>query len=155
MLTFTNYESINKFRRKINKSKRVLYVCVVWIFLFPKLLCTLNFSWNFIKYFMKLPKRKELSLDQRSAIYTLNEKVYSDGTITNRLGISRKGVCYILARKTDTDQFGGWKCSGRSLPTTAAEDRFIMTTVKQDWHRTPDITQHRRIRIAVTTLIKV
>lgn len=56
---------------------------------------------------MKLPKRKELSLDQRSAIYTLNEKVYSDGTITNRLGISRKGVCYILARKTETDQFGG------------------------------------------------
>lgn len=48
-----------------------------------------------------------------------------------------------------------WRRSGRPRTTTAVENGFITTTAKRDRRYTaPDITQHNRTRIVVTTVSK-
>lgn len=87
-----------------------------------------------------MPKRRQLTVEQRSTISTLCDEGYTEREIALRLGISPKGVHNTLARRRETGQNLDRRRSGRTRVTSRAEERFIITTSKRDRRLTaPDI----------------
>ncbi|XP_008558725.3 transposable element Tcb1 transposase [Microplitis demolitor] len=104
-----------------------------------------------------MAKRKQITLEQRSAICTLREEGYSERQIAERLGISCKGVHYTLVRKQETGKNEDRKRSGRPKSTTNQEDNFIRVLSKRNRRLTaPQITaalnDTRETPISTTTV---
>lgn len=77
--------------------------------------------------------------------------------LQKKLGISPKGVHYTLARHRETGSLSDRKRSGRPKTTSAAEDRFIITTSKRNRRLTaPDINRElnktRSNKVSVSTV---
>ena len=104
-----------------------------------------------------MAKRKQITIEQRSAICTLREEGYSERQIAARLGIFCKGVHYTLIRKQETGKNEDRKRSGRPKITTNQEDNFIRVLSKRIRRLTaPQITaalnNTRVTPISVTTV---
>lgn len=104
-----------------------------------------------------MAKRKQITLEQRSAICTLREEGYSERQIAKKLGISCKGVHYTLARKKETGKNEDRKRSGRPKSTTSQEDNFIRVLSKRNRRLTaPQITaslnETRGTPVSITTV---
>lgn len=102
-------------------------------------------------------KGKSLSIETRSAVIVLNNEGYSERDIARKLGISPKGVHYTLVRYRKTGSLSDRKRSGRPKVTSAAEDRFIVTTSKRNRRLTaPDITRElnktRNKKVSISTV---
>lgn len=106
---------------------------------------------------VKMPQKKQLTVEQRAAICTLREEGYSMRDTAKKLGVSLKGVHYTLCRKRDTGALSDRKRSGRPRATTSAEDTFIITISKRNRRLTaPEIARQlnegRQKKVSVTTV---
>lgn len=104
-----------------------------------------------------MAKRKQISLEQRSAICTLNEEGYSMRQIAEKIGVSYKGVHYTLVRKKATGGNQDRKRSGRPKSTKKQEDDYIVTLSKRNRRLTaPQIAatlnETREKPVSITTV---
>lgn len=104
-----------------------------------------------------MAKRKQISLEQRSAICTLSKEGYSIRQIAKKVGVSYKGVHYTLIRKRSTGENRDRKRSGRPRSTTKQEDQFVLTLSKRNRRLTaPQIAatlnETREKPVSITTI---
>lgn len=104
-----------------------------------------------------MAKRKQISLEERSVICTLNKEGYSIRQIAKKVRVSCKGVHYTLTRKRATGENRDRKRSGRPKSTTKQEDQFIKVLSKRDRRLTaPQIAatlnNTRKKPVSITTV---
>ena len=75
-----------------------------------------------------MPKRRNLSIEERAAVVTLSEEGYSCRSIARRQKISLCAVQGILRKKSETGTVKDKSRSGRPRATTAREDRLLYRT---------------------------
>ena len=76
----------------------------------------------------KMPKTRELTLEQRQEIITLKKEGYSSREISKKIKIPRTTVDYTVKRHQETGENETKSRAGRPKATTRAEDNFIRVT---------------------------
>lgn len=102
-------------------------------------------------------KGKQLTVETRSAIIVLNNEGYSERDFAKIIEISPKGVRYRLVTLRETGSLLDRKRSGRPKVTSAAKDRFIVTTSNRNRRPlAPDITRElnktRNKKVSISTV---
>lgn len=100
---------------------------------------------------------KELSIDTRSAIITLNKEGKSERQIASQLKVSKNAVHRALERYRATSSNLSKSRSGRPKVTSSTDDQFIVLSSKRNKRKTPEeiraeLNQRRTKPVSVSTV---
>lgn len=104
-----------------------------------------------------MARKRELSVETRSAILTLWQEKYSMGQVAKKYKISTSTVWNIIKKKEETGSVVNRKRSGRPRITSVTEGRRVATTSKRNRLLTaPEITNilnnSREVPVSTTTV---